>query len=196
MEGRVDSKNNRFLKLNAEKQEYNQYWFSEKTIAFIVNQIESVYNSLDEEIKKDYKIAIVACPSVFFSLSKEIQGVSYLFDIDEKLTKKHKNGVVYDFNKYEEIVEDYKKSFDFILIDPPFIVKEAWEKFAIFAKEIQKEKCKILTCSIFENSSMLKELLNLEIREYQPSIPHLVYQYNFYSNYDNDELNKKNSELI
>lgn len=197
MEGRVDSSKNKFLKLNLEKKEYNQYWFSEKTIDFIVNQIVAnykEYESKNENIS-DYKIALVACPSVFFSLPVQFQECSYLFDIDEKLIKKHKNGVKFDFNDYEETAKEYSSKFDFVLIDPPFVVKEAWQKFADFTKIVKKENSRILTCSLFENSKMLKEILDLDIKEYQPSIPHLVYQYNFYSNYENEELNKKNSEL-
>ena len=36
---KISSEKNKFLKLNPEKKEFNQYWFSEKTIDFIVNQI-------------------------------------------------------------------------------------------------------------------------------------------------------------
>lgn len=215
LDAKVDSSVNKFLKLNLEKKEFNQYWFSEKTIEFIVNQIisntkseekmieknseifsENLNLSLSENIEVPKKIAVVACPSVFFSLPKEIQDHSFLFDIDANLIKKHKNGVIFDFNEFSGLDKSFYNFFDFILIDPPFIVKEVWEKFAEFATLIKKDKAKILTCSIFENSEMLKNLLNLNIQEYQPSIPHLVYQYNFYSNYEDEQLKLKNSELL
>ena len=41
----------------------------------------------------------------------------------------------------------------------------------------------------------MKNLLNLEMKNFQPSIPHLVYQYNIFANYDDEELNKKNPEI-
>ena len=137
---RVESKKNRFLKLTPENGDYNQYWFSEKTIEFFVNQV----NKYGKE-----KIGFIATPSIFFSLSKEMQNKSYLFDIDEKLTKKHKNGKRYDFNE-----SDYEVKF----LD-------------------------------------LKNLLDLDMKVFQPSIPHLVYQYNIFANYDDEELNKKNPEI-
>ena len=189
MEGRVEAQKNKFLKLNLEKKEFNQYWFSEKTIEFIVNQIKS-------NTKTDDKIALVSCPSIFFSMEKDIQDKSYLFDIDEKLIKKHKNAVMFDFNDFSQMDKLYDNYFDYILIDPPFIAKEPWSKFAEFAKKIGKNEVKILTCSIVENEGLLENLLNLKKQVFQPSIPHLVYQYTFYANYDDKELNEKNAEII
>ena len=74
--------------------------------------------------------------------------------------------------------------------------EEAWSKFAAFAKYIAGDKCKILVSSIAENDEKLKRLLNLDIKSFKPSIPHLVYQYNFFANYDDEELNTKNPEII
>jgi hypothetical protein len=201
MEAKVNSTNNKFLKLNLEKKEFNQYWFSEKTIAYIINQIQKHYeifkNNLltESNTENNYKIAIICCPSVFFSLDKQMQEISYLFDIDEKLVGKHKNGVCYNFNDCEELKKTYENQFNYLLIDPPFVVKETWEKFSDFAKCIMKKDSKILTCSLFENSELLSKLLDLKLKKFQPSIPHLVYQYNFYSNYDDESLNLINEEL-
>lgn len=190
---KISSEKNKFLKLNPEKKEFNQYWFSEKTIDFIVNQIAKKHNLKNKDDK--FLIALIACPSVFFSLPNDIQNDSYLFDIDEKFSKKNKNAIVFDFNKYDDIKE-FNNYFDMVVIDPPFVTKEAWEKFSNFTKMIIKENGYILTCSLYENSEMLNSLLGLKIRNFQPSIPHLVYQYNFYSNYEDCDLNEKNNELV
>ena len=120
-------KDNKFLKRTPENSDFNQYWFSEKTIQFILSQI----NTHGKE-----RIGLISTPSIFFSLPKELQDKSYLFDIDDKLISKHKNGRKYDFNwtNYDENFSDLKASFDFIVIDPPFITEEAWSKFAAFGK--------------------------------------------------------------
>ena len=34
------------------------------------------------------------------------------------------------------------------------------------------------------------------MKNFKPSIPHLVYQYNFFANYEDEELDKKNPEII
>ena len=185
----IDSKDNKFLKRTPENSDFNQYWYSEKTIQFILNQI----------VKYESKrIGLISTPSIFFSLPKETQDKSYLFDIDDSLISKHKNGRKYDFNwtNYDENFSDLKNTFDFIVIDPPFITEEAWSKFASFAKYLANDNCKILVSSIAENDEKLKRLLNLDIKAFKPSIPHLVYQYNFFANYDDEELNKKNPEII
>ena len=186
----IDSKDNKFLKRTPENADFNQYWFSEKTIQFILNQIQ--------KNNTGGRIGLIATPSIFFSLPADTQEKSYLFDIDDVLISKHKNGRKYDFNwtNYDEKFSDLKNSFDFIVIDPPFITEEAWSKFASFAKYLASDKCKILVSSIAENDGQLKRLLNLDIKNFKPSIPHLVYQYNFFANYDDEELNQKNPEII
>ena len=189
MKNRIENKKNRFLKLTPENGDYNQYWFSEKTIEFFLEQVKKYGKN---------RIGFIATPSIFFSLSKEDQEKSYLFDIDEKLTKKHKNGKKYDFNdnNYQELFPELKESFDFLVIDPPFITEEAWTKFSNFAHYLKNKECKIIACSIAENKENLNKLLGLNIKTFQPSIPHLVYQYNIFANYDDEELDKKNPEII
>ena len=192
---KLESKKNKFLKVYSEKEDFNQYWFSENTIDFIVKQIE----------KNGKKVAFVSTPSVFFSVNEELQKNSILFDYDENFSKKCKNFVKFDYRDYEGI-KDFDNYFDFILVDPPYINEEAWTKYSNFIRKIGKTtkdidgnvliECKILTCSIAENKEILEKLLNLKIKKFKPSIPHLVYQYNFYSNYEDDEFEKENEEII
>jgi hypothetical protein len=193
-EKRVQSKNNKFLKLTSEKEDINQYWFSETTIEFLINQIKK---------SKADKIAFVSTPSIFFSSEEDIKEKGYVFDYDERLVKKHKHGVKFDFNEFSELIKDekFKNNFDFILIDPPYINEPSWTKYSEFIKAIAKctegkITAKILTCSIAENKEMLKRLLDLELKKFQPSIPHLVYQYNFFANYDDEDLDKLNPEIL
>jgi hypothetical protein len=186
---RVESKKNKFLKITNEKEDFNQYWFSEQTIDFIVNQV----------VRNGKNIAFLSTPSIFFSIGEDVQERSTLFDYDEKFTKKHKNAKIFDYREFDEnnLKENgFYKNFDFIVVDPPFITKEVWTKYAEFIRMIGNDDVKILASSISENKDMLKELLNLDIKNYQPSIPHLVYQYNFFTNYNDEELDKLNSEII
>jgi hypothetical protein len=50
--------------------------------------------------------------------------------------------------------------------------------------------------SIDENKDMLNNLLGVEMKNYRPLIPNLVYQYSLFSNYDNDQLNELNPEVV
>lgn len=44
----------------------------------------------------------------------------------------------YDFNKPEELNEKLRGSFDMVVIDPPFITREVWEKYAVASKMLLK----------------------------------------------------------
>ena len=57
------------------------------------------------------------------------------------------------------------------------------------------ETGKVLVSTISENAEMMGELLGLQRRKFQPSIPHLVYQYDFYSNYESEGLARENPEV-
>ena len=57
------------------------------------------------------------------------------------------------------------------------------------------ENGKLLLSTIDENEEMLKEVLQVKKRAFRPSIPNLVYQYSFYSNYESEGLNSKNPEI-
>ncbi|TYZ67139.1 hypothetical protein PybrP1_009701 [[Pythium] brassicae (nom. inval.)] len=59
--------------------------------------------------------------------------------------------VPFDFNTPEQIPLELHSSFDFVVIDPPFITKEVWEKYADTAKLLMRgEGCKILLTTIGE----------------------------------------------
>ena len=59
--------------------------------------------------------------------------------MDEKFAKKNPNYFKYDFNKPEEIPENFHNFFDFVLADPPFITHEVWAKYAEAIKKIIKK---------------------------------------------------------
>ncbi|CDW78226.1 UNKNOWN [Stylonychia lemnae] len=113
---------------------------------------------------------------------------------DQKFAK-DPNFVFYDFNKPEDISKEFEKYFDMVVIDPPFITREVWEKYSEAAKFLVKDGGKILLSTIDENEPFIMELLGASKRAFRPSIPNLVYQYSLYSNYDSEGLNNKNPEI-
>ena len=89
-------------------------------------------------------------------------------------------------------------SFDMVVIDPPFIVREVWEKYTKCAKYLLKENdanVRVLGTTVFENAPLMGELFGCKPQAFMPSIPHLVYQYNLYTNYQSDVFDKKNPEI-
>ena len=45
----------------------------------------------------------------------------------------------YDFNEPENVPSELLNSFDMIVIDPPFITREVWEKYTATAKILMKK---------------------------------------------------------
>lgn len=69
-------KKNSFLIRNKENADFNQYWFSLKTIQFINDQISS---------QKPKKIAFLSTPSIYFSLENEdLKANSKVFEVNLK----------------------------------------------------------------------------------------------------------------
>ena len=108
------------------------------------------------------------------------KNIQTLFQIDTKFSK-DPNYVYYDFNKPEDIPSNLINYFDFVLIDPPFITEEVWSKYADAAKKIiTKDESGLITgkflgSSIVENKEMLERLLDLQPKNFKPSIPNLIY---------------------
>jgi EEF1A lysine methyltransferase 1 len=53
----------------------------------------------------------------------------------------------------------------------------------------------VLASTIPENAAFMEELLGVRPRRFRPSIPHLVYQYAMYCNYDSPGLDVPNPEV-
>ena len=121
----------------------------------------------------------------------------YYFQLDEAFGKKIPEECYfkYDFNKPEEIPESMHQSFDMCVIDPPFITREVWEKYTVAAKMLMKEDGKLLCSTIDENVEFMAELLAVKNIKFRPSIPNLVYQYSFYTNYEDEKQNEENPEI-
>ena len=133
-------KKNSFLIKNPENGNFNQYWYSPKTIQFMVSQIKS---------QKASKIAFLSTPSIYYSLDdEELKKTSKLFEVflqpitfyeyfffqfDTKFSK-DPNFIFYDFAHPENLGKELEGVFDFLIIDPPFITRDVWTKALIFSK--------------------------------------------------------------
>jgi len=97
-----------------------------------------------------------------------------------------------------------ESSFDMVVVDPPFITREVWERYAETSKFLLKEAPAFnapggmfLGTTVVENKDMINELLGGIPCAFQPSIPNLVYQYNTYVNFDGcTVLCQKNEEIL
>jgi 16S rRNA G966 N2-methylase RsmD len=183
-------KKNRFLSMTKEVEELNQYWYSNRTIAHMARDVEDVCAA------EDTRACFLSTPSVYFSLSKEVRARSWCFDLDTQWANEP-GFVRYDFNAPVDFegADELKGTFDMVIIDPPFITREVWEKYAETAKHLLKPGGAVMGSTIQENATLMKELLDVEPRAFMPSIPTLVYQYYLYTSYESKHLAEKNPEI-
>lgn len=183
-----------FLHYAPEDQQLNQYWYSQSTIGTLREAILEGVASLDKDAPR---VAFLSTPSLFFALEEAERQSFFLFDFDSKATwSKDANYVYYDYNNPLEFDETLRNSFDLVVIDPPFITREVWDKYAQTAKAlaVSDEPLAIAT-TVIENAPFMKELFGATPTEFQPSIPNLVYQYACFTNFPCICLSQPNEEI-
>jgi len=181
---------NRFLSTTKEAEDLNQYWYSNRSIDAMVRDVEFVC------AEETTRACFLSTPSVYFSLCKDVRARSWCFDLDEQW-KNDRGFVRYDFNAPLDFPNSatLKGTFDMVVIDPPFITREVWEKYTETARFLLKPEGVVMGSTIAENAPFMKELLNCEPQTFMPSIPTLVYQYRFYASYESKFLTTKNPEI-
>ena len=186
-----------FLQKYDEDENLNQYWYSIETISILCNVILEAIHSMSNK-----RVAFLSTPSLYFAMPKECRTQScMLFDFDEKWGN-DSGYVFYDYNhptmflnKDGSKCSNLEASFDMVVIDPPFITYQVWQKYAETARYLLRNKQGlILATTVGENHSFLNEMLSLEpINSFQPVIPNLVYQYTVFTNFDSVLLNASTS---
>lgn len=181
-----------FLQGNPENPELNQYWYSKPTIRRMADEVRA--HGAPADAPGELQVAFVSTPSVFFALAAEERGGSAVLDFDRKW-EAEPGFVFYDFNAPEAVPEALHHRFAMVVVDPPFIVRDAWEKYATTVRVLLAPGGKILLSTIAENAAMMAELLDVRPTQFRPSIPNLVYQYALYTNYDSPGLAEPNPEI-
>jgi len=179
---------NAFLKGHTELAHHNQYWYSARTIQKLVQELQDCGAS---------SIAFLSTPSIYFSLPKgsELRGKSWLFDFDDQWAEEP-NFAKYDYKAPEELPQRLLGTFDAVVIDPPFITEEVWEKYAEAAKLLlQPEGSKVVCSTVAENMGFMDRLLAVKPVPFKPSIPNLVYQYTLFTNFEPTVLCELNPEV-
>eukprot|EP01039_Chlorochromonas_danica_P009255 gene9257-10218_t len=179
--------------INKENGDFNQYWYSTKTIEKIVEEVSNVNG----------RIAFLSTPSLYFSLPPSVREQSYLFEYDRQW-ESDPHFVFFDFHETEKIPVNLKDTFDLLVIDPPFITEDVWRLYAASAHYLLKKGQdpvsglplgKVILTTVIENEPLLEELFQARATRFRPSIPHLVYQYSLFTNYPSEVFNKINPEI-
>lgn len=122
-------------------------------------------------------------------------GITFLVVQVDTQWERYPNFVMWDYKQPVAIDPTMYHQFDCVVIDPPFVTSEVWANYAEAALLLLKDGGKIILSTIPENAKMLKEMLKVEAQAFQPSIPHLVYQYVFFTNYASTNFSTHNPEI-
>ncbi len=180
-----------FLRGNPEDPALNQYWYSPGTIEALAEESRGV-------VKGGGRVAFLSTPSVYFALTPEERVGCKVYDYDRKW-KDDPGYAFYDYNDPLALPDSDVRSFDAVVIDPPFITRTVWEKYTETAKKLLSKGTGdggiVIGTTVQENAPFMMELLNCKPQAFKPSIPNLVYQYNSYANFDTIALCKTNPEI-
>lgn len=194
-----------FLHTVGEDPTLNQYWYSARTIRAIIDELESASGG-------SLRIAFLSTPSLYFSLTSggSVQESSIVFDLDTQW-ENHPNYHYFDYNDVEGTISDgMRGTFDMCVIDPPFITKDVWTKYATAVQLCLRPSSslgddgyggggKVMCTTVAENGTLLNTLFGGGIRsvKFMPSIPHLPYQYRLFVNFEpmSSSLNDWNEEI-
>ena len=167
----------KFLATTSERSDMNQYWYS-------ANSIETL---VAEALECEGPVAFVSTPSLYLSIPESIRRARdyRLLDFDQAF-KVDPGFSFYDFRKPAEIDPQLLQRFAGVVIDPPFITEEVWRAYAETSRALllPGDSGRVLATTIAENAPLMLELFKAKPQRWQPSIPHLVYQYACYANYD------------
>ncbi|KAJ1624991.1 putative N6-adenine methyltransferase-domain-containing protein [Pavlovales sp. CCMP2436] len=174
----------------------NQYWYSPATISKMVRVIRRHCIGDTGDAKAPLDCAFVSTPSIFFALEKAERANSRVLDYDRQLGTEEEGMFFYDFNEpAENLPAEMKGAFRSVVIDPPFITRDVWEKYAESARWLLAPGGLIIATTVAENAPMMAELLGVRPNQFLPSIPNLPYQYAMYTSFDAPDLDAVNAEV-
>ncbi len=175
-----------------EKGDFNQYWYSSRTIEAIRLEILS---------RDPRTIAFLSTPSLFFAVCNDVPG-SHLFDLDEDFDESTSGRFIKLDYRSPNISSDHRHKYDIVVIDPPFISEEVIQAYLeIYGVLAKRPESLLLFTTISENRTIIERFMSPNIiitANFLPCIPNLVYQYRIFTNYEihpESRLAQTNEEL-
>jgi hypothetical protein len=168
----------------AENAALNQYWYSCATIeALNAGALELAARGGGGG---GGRVAFLSTPSLYFGLPADRREGHALLDIDAQW-QSDPGFVRFDFNEGAAgLPAAARGAFDVVVIDPPFITEAVWRRYAEAALALLRGAGNsgghVICTTVAENEALLAGLFpGCAALPFQPSIPHLVYQYNTFS---------------
>lgn len=138
-----------FLRNFEEKAEFNQYWYSQRTIDRIVQEV----------VRIGGRVGFLSTPSIYFALPEDVRAGCFVFDV--RLGSKspfNQSAMFTTYNEFRSMMsgrmtEDlcilisinrmiFQASFwalsIWFVVDPPFITEEVWRKYGASSNLLRK----------------------------------------------------------
>lgn len=81
-----------------------------------------------------------------------------------------------------------------VVIDPPFITHDCWEKYKETVTLLLRDQDGlVMATTVTENQGLMETLFNATPNLFRPDIPNLVYRYKVYTNFDSKVLSEEAS---
>lgn len=185
-----------------ENWELSQFWYTEKTSTILAEECYRLVADLGGG-----KIACVSCPTVFKTLRDLIEcrrtsngdGAepkieTFLFEFDRRFEELYGDQFVfYDYNRPTEgFRRDFRKFFDVLIVDPPFLSDECLTKIAETIKFLTKFiDSPLILCTGAVMETLSRRLLGVVPCKFSPKhVRKLGNEFKCYINYrDNEFLN-------
>ena len=128
------------------------------------------------------RIAFLSTPSLYFALPPSERAGHVLLDLDTQWAA-DPGFARYDFAQGAGgLPRALLGACAFAVIDPPFITEGVWRLYAEAAHALLAPGGAVVCTTVAENGALLASLFpGCAAAPFQPSIPHLVYQYNAFS---------------
>lgn len=149
-----------------------EYWYSPPTVA-------ALCAAAQELAGPHGRIAFLSTPSLYFALPASARAGHAVLDLDQQWAA-DPGFVRYDYREGAAgLPAAARGAFAVAVIDPPFITEGVWRLYAEAAAALLAPGGCVLCTTVAENGALLASLFpGTVLLPFQPSIPHLVYQYN------------------
>ena len=173
------------MDLSKENADLNQYWYSQPTIDALCSaavelsaRTTIIMDQHSTRSPPSSRIAFLSTPSLYFALPAAARAGHAVLDLDTQWAS-DPGFIRYDFNDGAGgLPASALGSFGVVVIDPPFITEPVWRQYAAAAHALLAPGGHVLCTTVAENQGLLASLFPGCARvPFQPSIPHLVYQY-------------------
>ncbi|XP_055549551.1 protein-lysine N-methyltransferase CG9154 [Wyeomyia smithii] len=173
-----------------ENWQLSQFWYDTQTkekLASIANYFRQQFM---ESKDAEPRVALLSCPSLYNHM-KDINMNVKLFEFDQRFATIGADFLHFDYNRAveEDYLDEFKKSFDFIIADPPFLSEECIGKVGMVIKKIANVDCKIILCSGYAVRDWALKYLDLNVCKFEPQHErNLGNEFRSYANFDLDDV--------